>query len=313
MKWIIGVILLATVTVTPAVGAGVMLDRSYGWKDGIGLSTLPLVQKTAGSISVRLINSGGSEMAVPVTLLGSDSKTVIARATVAVPANGAANAAIPWTPHSNGWKRITVVAGEERASVIVPVTVRRFYFSWYNNKPEFDRTLKYPNVVLSADKATHDYWASRGAIPCLWKGAGSSVKFKTPDEYASYLVENVAASGAKGILIDEMGSYSECGITEDIYYRGLAELTQRSDDQFVGLWVCRPLALSAEVPDPDPQTGSAPRTTQPCESRSDSPLPFQAGSDIAPAAAAGLDEPRRSAIIQVTEVDVRWTVHGQGN
>ena len=238
MKWIIGVVLLATLPVTPAVGAGVMLDRSYGWKDGIGLSTLPLVQKTAGSISVRLINSGDSDETVPVTVLGSDNKTVIGSTTVAVQANGAAIAAISWTPYSNGWKRITVVAGEERASASVPVTVRRLYFSWYNSAPEFDRTLKYANVVLSTDGETHKYWESRGAIPCLWKGAESSVKFKTPDEYASYLVENISEGGAKGILIDEMGSYSECDVAEDIYYRGLAELTQRKDDLFVGLWVC---------------------------------------------------------------------------
>jgi len=229
-------VLLLSLT-SPAMAA-LKIDRVYGWQDGIGLSSMPLVQKTKGVITVRLINSGEVEESEDVTLLGGDGKTAIGSTRITIPGKNSLIASIPWTPVSNGWKKITVVAGSQRASASVPVTVRKMYFPWYNNAPDSDRKLKYANIVLSTGSDSHEYWKSRGAVPCSWKGARSSVSFQTPKEYASYLGEGVSESGAQGILIDEMGGYSECDIPGDIYYQGLDEFTKSRDDLFVGLWAC---------------------------------------------------------------------------
>ena len=209
----------------------------------INFKPFPLVAGQPGEIMIRLRNQDSSSPLgkARIVVLDRESGEEFGVADAPVtPAGGEQTVSIPCRIEQNGWYDLTVsveVDGRSyEQSVRVPVVGQRLYFPWFGGTEPKDRDLRYANVVLVHETHQADYWNRRGAITCLGK---NTIQDKdTPAQYARYLAADVTAKKACGIMIDEVGGYSDEEITSGNVYKGIVEFTRNDPEFFSALWVC---------------------------------------------------------------------------
>ncbi len=219
--------------------------RSTAASDVVFRPAFP-IQNQPCEVAVTVHNTGKTAAdRVQVNVQGPDG-VKIGTKTIAIPAEGKAQAVFPWTPARNGYIPLKISASDGESSnavaVKAPVVSRTFYFPWFGGHTPEARSLRYANVVLSGNAESHAYWRNRGAIPCLWKGVDNKV---APEKYAQILADGVGdpARDAAGIMIDEMGGYAPEEILAANFFSGLKLYLEKNPQYFTALWICGSLQV----------------------------------------------------------------------
>lgn len=202
---------------------------------------LPLEDSEA-QVTVRVRNNGENPLYdVELSLTDSVSGAVIGSSRIDLPPQGSAKKEFVWKTGPNGFRQLRAVArhGDNQAiaDLKIPVISRPLYFPWFGGDTPAGRKLRYANVVMARDQAQFTYWHERGVLPCLWKGVDRK---KTAADYAAYLRQGLAdpATGAAGIMIDEMGGYDNNEILNSNYFIGFKQFLDNNPQYFTALWCC---------------------------------------------------------------------------
>lgn len=215
----------------------------------INFKPFPLVAGRTGEVMIRLRNQDSSSPLgkARIVIADRDSGEVLNTTEAAeTPAGAEQTVVVPCTIDRNGWHELAftveIDGRKYEQALTVPVVSRPLYFPWFGGTEPHDPDLRYANVVLVHEKHQADYWNRRGAITCLGK---NTIQDKdSPAQYARYLAADVTAKNARGIMIDEVGGYSDEEITSGNIYQGIVEFTRNEPELFSALWVCGALRAS---------------------------------------------------------------------
>ncbi|MFA5646319.1 MAG: hypothetical protein WDA18_08205 [Candidatus Ratteibacteria bacterium] len=197
---------------------------------------LPIQHKEA-TIQVMLTNPSSEEKEFFLSLSVDNTVSISSEKKYTIAGNNTICAELPWTPETNGWKKLTLTASNTQkeetlsSSLTVPVIAKPLYFSWFGP----DTTLLYANLPHANTKEEQEEWKKKGARPWVWKGAKEG---NTPQEYADYLYAELEENGATAIHIDEIGGYSDTEISKRVQMEGIRLFKKLHPEIFLGLYVC---------------------------------------------------------------------------
>ncbi len=207
------------------------------------------VEKQSAKISVRIRNNQMNMMTPVEVKVSEEGGKLIGKVnTEPIPAKEERVVMIDWIPHTNGYCKIKVEINSDKdkssGEITVPVVAHQMYFPWFGGHIAGNEKLKYANVVMAVEGSNTAYWKNRGAITCLWKGVIKEIK--TPVEYTNYLRQGLSnlPISANGIMIDEMGNYTDAAILAMPQFQGLQDFNQNSPEYFTCLWICGSLRAS---------------------------------------------------------------------
>ncbi|MBR4124731.1 MAG: hypothetical protein IKR13_00880, partial [Victivallales bacterium] len=233
-------LLLALMLSTMLSATTLSIDTSQSASSDVNIRPMLPVQGASAEIGVTVHNSSDATIPATVSVALADG-TLLGTTEVSVPAQGEAEAVIPWVPQDNGETTIAVAVATADGDVVnatatVSVISRPLFFPWFGGHNGSCRNLRYPNVVL-ANREDIAYWRKRGAIPCLWKGLN---KEATAEQYAAELAQGLddLQNDAAGIMIDEMGGYDDQEILTSQWFAGFKQYLHENPAAFTALWMC---------------------------------------------------------------------------
>lgn len=158
--------------------------------------------------SLRLQAAPGRPLGGPVPVSLTVNGRPVARAQATVPAGGAAEVSLRWTPAADGWYDLAFTSEPPggpplRLALRVPVTARPTYFLWFGAPKRF-QWCNVPTTVDTRVPAQGEWWLRRGALPCAWRGGVCYPKWTVEQFRQSY-------ESTPWIAIDEVGGLDETG------------------------------------------------------------------------------------------------------
>lgn len=229
--------------------SGLDLSTAEYFNSDVNVIPMLPVEKQPAKISVRIRNPQMTTLAsVEVKVSDENGKLLGKVHTEPVPAKEERIVMVDWIPDTNGYCKIKVEVNSDKdkatGEIAIPVVARQMYFPWFGGSEKGNEKLKYANVLMASGATNTVYWKNRGAITCLWKGVIKEMK--TPVEYMNYLRTGLSNStqSANGIMIDEMGNYTDAAIQAMPQFQGLQDFNQNSPEYFSALWICGSLRSS---------------------------------------------------------------------